>query len=385
MSWPHDFRHIRPRRSLPILGPVRRKWVPNLGALAGLVTWAAVGIPLVVGFFSRSAHDARELVQVAAFLLFGLNFAFVVFGAFRSLRPPYDTLLLLLQVALATTAFLVRPSYDFLAVLFIINATHAANIWPSRWSLALIAAQTVIILVGELQGRDGALWAIVLTMAYTGFQLFGFITTEIAEREGRAKAELAKLNAELKATQALLAESSRSAERVRIARELHDLIGHQLTALSLNLEVATHTEGEKSKTHVGKAQAIAKDLLGDVRGVVSTMREGNVNLEAALKALVEGVPRPAIHLSLERGLSLEEPEKAQTVVRCVQEIITNTVRHAGAANLWITVENTAQGVMIHARDDGRGRDRVEAGNGLLGMRERLEGFGGRLDIRSRPG
>ncbi|MER3484112.1 MAG: sensor histidine kinase [Meiothermus sp.] len=363
---------------------MRRHWTINLGAVAGLVTWAAVGIPLVVGFFSKPSGD-RELVQLGAFLLFGLNFALVMFGGFRRLKPPYETLILPLQVVLATLAFLAHPSYDFLAVLFIINATHAANLWPPRWSLALVAAQALVIFAGELQNHNGMLWAVVLTTVYTGFQLFAFITTEIAERELRAKQELAKLNAELKATQALLAESSRVGERVRIARELHDLIGHQLTALSLNLEVAAHTEGEKSKAHVGKAQAIAKDLLADVRGVVSAMREGNVNLEAALKALVGGVPKPAIHLSLALGLSLEEPEKAHTLVRCVQEIITNTVRHAGASNLWISIENTAQGVVIHAKDDGRGSRDIKAGNGLIGMRERLEGFGGHLDFRSKPG
>jgi signal transduction histidine kinase len=69
----------------------------------------------------------------------------------------------------------------------------------------------------------------------------------------------------------------------------------------------------------------------------------------------------------------------------VQEVVTNAVRHAQAANLWVTIEAGRTGVTVHARDDGRGVDRVRPGNGLTGMRERLEQAGGRLELSSRPG
>ncbi|MBF6595002.1 MAG: sensor histidine kinase [Thermaceae bacterium] len=365
---------------------MRINWTRDMGWLAGLVTWLAVGLPIFADLLAHPLQISPWTgLGLVAYLLFGVFFLLIVSELLEPIYQRYPSQILLMQVVLASIAFLVNPRYELAAILFIITAAHAANIWPWRWSAALVLLQSAVVAAGIFSQGPSFLSGIVDTLIYSGFQFFALVSSEIAVREMRARTQLAKLNAELKATQVLLAESSKMGERVRIARELHDLIGHQLTALSLNLEVAAHTEGQKSKTHVGKAQKIAKDLLSDVRGVVSTMREGSVNLEAALCALVEGVPRPAIHLSLAFGLAVEEPQKAQALVRCVQEIITNTVRHAGANNLWITIETTASGIVIHARDDGRGHKDLRYGNGLSGMRERLEGFGGQLSIRSRPG
>ena len=127
---------------------------------------------------------------------------------------------------------------------------------------------------------------------------------------------------------------------------------------------------------------MAKLLLSDVREVVSQLREDdNIDLSGALHTLIEGVPGIDIHLDLSPRFAVEDPRRAQVLLRCAQEIITNTVRHAGARNLWLAFERTPEGELaIHARDDGRGSTRLEHGNGLNGMRERLSQFGGRLDI-----
>jgi signal transduction histidine kinase len=72
------------------------------------------------------------------------------------------------------------------------------------------------------------------------------------------------------------------------------------------------------------------------------------------------------------------------VLRCVQEIVTNTLRHAGASNLWIHVEQRTGGIVVDTRDDGRGAHQVTAGHGLSGMRARLEELGGFLQIAPAP-
>src|SRR3546814_12823550 len=81
---------------------------------------------------------------------------------------------------------------------------------------------------------------------YVGFSSFVFVTGLVAKQQVEARDEQRQLNSELRATRALLAESSRLSERMRISRELHDLLGHHLTALSLNLEVATHVSSGKA-------------------------------------------------------------------------------------------------------------------------------------------
>jgi signal transduction histidine kinase len=79
-----------------------------------------------------------------------------------------------------------------------------------------------------------------------------------------------------------------------------------------------------------------------------------------------------------------DPVRAETILRCVQEIITNAVRHSDAQNLWIESVKTTEGVEVRARDDGKGVKQPRPGNGLTGMRERIEQVGGNLEIESAP-
>jgi signal transduction histidine kinase len=221
---------------------------------------------------------------------------------------------------------------------------------------------------------------------FLGISLFAFMSSVVVLRQNAARDELRRVNSELRATQSLLAENTRIAERVRIARELHDLVGHHLTALTLNLEVVTHLVDGKVLEHVQQAHSLARLLLADVREVVSDMRKDDmVDLSDALHTLIEGVPKPRIHLDLPAQEIMTEPQRAQVLLRCVQEMITNSVRHAQAGNLWIRLSITGDGLAMSARDDGIGADKVSMGNGLSGMAERLKQLGGKLEIESEPG
>jgi signal transduction histidine kinase len=97
-------------------------------------------------------------------------------------------------------------------------------------------------------------------------------------------------------------------------------------------------------------------------------------------ALTDGIQSPCIHLSIKNEVELDDPLKAQTIVRCTQEFITNAMKHAHAKNLWITVESHAEGLMLRAEDDGVGARQIREGNGLKGMRERLTSVGGYLEL-----
>jgi signal transduction histidine kinase len=216
---------------------------------------------------------------------------------------------------------------------------------------------------------------------YLGISVLVFITSTVASQQAEQREAQRRLNAELRATRALLAESSRIAERMRIARDLHDLIGHHLTALSLNLEVASHLTNEAAGAHVRKAQSTAK-LLTDVREVVSELRQDDaIDLTQALRGLAEGVPGLSVHVVMPPRFSVEDPRRAQVLLRCAQEIITNAAKHAGARNLWLNFAYAGESLLgLHARDDGRGAEQVELGNGLSGMRERLAEFGGSVTL-----
>jgi signal transduction histidine kinase len=101
-----------------------------------------------------------------------------------------------------------------------------------------------------------------------------------------------------------------------------------------------------------------------------------------LRTLVAGVAAPQIHLVISEDLAINDPTRAHTVLRCVQEIITNAILHAAASNIWIELSLSGTVIAIRAHDDGRGAKELRPGHGLTGMRERLEQVGGRLEIET---
>jgi len=272
-------------------------------------------------------------------------------------------------------------------ILLLVIAGLLPWILPLAWALAWLIGQNVllVLVINNIPDIEFS-YAAFTGGLFLGISGFAFMSGMVALRQHEARDELRKVNSELRATQALLADNTRIAERVRIARELHDLVGHHLTALTLNLEVATHLVEGKALEHVQQAHSLARLLLADVREVVSDMRlDDKVDLAAALRTLVSGTPEPVIHLNLPSELALTDPLRAQVLLRCAQEMITNSVRHAQAKNLWISLVQDQDGVALTARDDGRGVKHVEAGNGLNGMKERLRQLGGELKIETSPG
>ena len=354
----------------------------SLSQAAGLVTWLAVGVPRGLERLQGPVPGTFSLWLVC-YLSFGVLFALLSDPRFDAWLPHRSLLPLLTLLTFGVIGF--GAGYWLGGVLLIITASSAPHLLSPRNAALWIVGQTAVmtllfLLTGEVVN------ALVQAALYLGFQLFALFTTRAALSEAAAKERLAQLNAELRATQELLRESSRMAERVRLARELHDVIGHHLTALSLNLEVASHVAEGRALTQVQTAQAISKTLLAEVRGVVSKVREPIcLDLAAALRLLSRDIPTPKVHVTVAPGVALEDPERAQVMLRCAQEIITNAVKHAEAQNLWLRVEQDDHALTLHAHDDGRGAGSFACGNGLTGMRERLETLGGRLELNPSSG
>jgi signal transduction histidine kinase len=355
---------------------------------AGLFLWFCAGIPLL---FMRQIFDQPlELtLYIAWFLLHGL-FGLMYWNLVQYLPARTDVFPRMLYLSILTGCALGISAVSQTALGGILLLIIAVVL---PWMLSIVPAvlwlitQNVLLAITIFRIPDATVSDATLGAGlFLGISLFAFMSSVVALRQNAARDELRKVNSELRATQALLEENTRIAERVRIARELHDLVGHHLTALTLNLEVVTHLVDGKVLGHVQQAHSLAKLLLADVREVVSEMRESDkVNLADALHTLVGGVPRPIIHLDLPTQEVMTEPQRAQVLLRCVQEMITNSVRHAHARSMWIRLSITPEGLAMSARDDGIGTHKITAGNGLNGMSERLKQLGGKLEIESQPG
>ena len=213
------------------------------------------------------------------------------------------------------------------------------------------------------------------------FNIFALIMVNTAEKERQSKEHANQLNRELLATQNLLSQASQQEERVRIARNIHDLLGHHLTALTINLQVASRiTEGD-AKEKIDTCHGLAKLLLSDVREAVSEIREkSDVKLKDALMELFKNLPRLKIQLHFDDNLHINEVNTADTIIKCIQECLTNTLKHSTADQLVLNIDKTEQGVSVNLSDNGRPIKHFNMGNGLKGMSERVMQIGGKISF-----
>jgi signal transduction histidine kinase len=348
--------------------------------ILGYVLLAIMALPQLI---DRDTVWSPKLAHwLIAYALFGIAFH-VSANAPEGARRRRLVALFAMMPPLLAMARIIPCHFGSLSL--IIVASQVALVLSPMVTGVWMVAQTLCVTFC-LMGSETLADALAEVIALGGFQAFAAVAVYLARREAEARQDLAQTNAELCATRTLLADTSRLHERTRIARELHDVLGHDLTALRLQLEVARSVDDEKAPAHVAKAHEVSERLLANVRDVVGAMRATVApDLGAALRVLAAGVPGLKVHLELPEPLALEDPARAHCVLRCVQEIVTNALRHARARNLWIKIACEKDGaVSVDAKDDGCGAAVVRTGGGLSGMRARLEEMGGFLNVASAP-
>ena len=353
--------------------------------MAGLGTWIVSSLVTLTGIARGDLTWPSAGLWLAAFAAFGLAFSLI---CWLPRRTRAVSVTLMAVQALAALAMVGLGRDTLCAAMLVIVASQTASHFGTRGAAAWVAAQTLLLalVLASFFADASPLQVAAVAAAFGGFQLFALATALLADRERAARQELARANAELHATRALVIESSRASERLRISRDLHDTLGHHLTALSLQLDVASRLADGRAAEHILQAHAIARLLLADVRDVVSQLRDSSVvDVADAIRRLVPAAGMLNVHLDAPPSLGVLENERAEAIVRCIQEVMTNAVRHGQARNLWITIADGPEGLGVHARDDGHGAGVLRWGNGLRGMRERFEALAGRVDVQTRAG
>jgi len=256
---------------------------------AALAVWLALGWPVLENLASSTPMRGSAVppLWLAAFLVFGA----AVLGA-MVLKPRRGIRWVLLGVQVAAVAAMaVLVPWAMMSMFLSITAWQVAMETGPNTALAWVAFQTLAVIAALAQALNPDMcWILGLSSA---LQLFFVYTAQTARA-------LAHANGELFAAQAVIASTVRNAERLRISRELHDAWGHELTALGLQLEIASHvTESGRANDHVLQAKTISRALLTKVRDVVSTLQEAeSCDLQDAFEALASSVPRPVIHLDI---------------------------------------------------------------------------------------
>ena len=235
-----------------------------------------------------------------------------------------------------------------------------------------------------------------ITPAFVFVFAFSVVARWQIEQRERAEALVAQLEAaqtQLQTYAREVEELSATRERNRIAREIHDTLGHYLTILAVQLETATKLEERgDSRLHseLVEARRVASECLNEVRHSVAALRPTDPTATsfgdalARLAAEFEAVaPDAEVVLDVEGPVQTLPPEVRVALYRCVQESLTNSRKHAQATKVLVRLRADARNVELLVLDNGRGAashtDVHEPGFGLIGMRERIALLGGTVE------
>ena len=353
-------------------------WMPfyTLGYLVFLF------LPMVLSWFGESEAWrgplprmlGPTLLSIAVFLPF-------YFAAYRT----SGTRSLLCTLAIAAIGYALLPSNPFANAYTIYAVGFAAMLGGPLWKRLLLAMAMLGGFLAQVMVLNYPIFVFLITMIVSVAVFFG--NHHFVERN-RKRAELKLSHDEVRRLAAL-------AERERIGRDLHDLLGHTLSLVALKSELAgklllrgdSPQAREAAHREIVEVSRVARDALAQVRTAVTGIRATGLAAELVSAKLLLGSDGIALVSEIDprsndpRAL----PAKVETALAMtLREAVTNLQRHAQAREARITIALIDGEAVLCIADDGRG-GAIVPGNGLDGMRQRIEALGGRLRIDSRKG
>jgi len=377
---------------------------PSLPLLRWFLRWD----PWLITFFACVGYLAgvlttQPLTLVRLLLLTGTYGAWLMIFHLRVRRfgvRPHPWCMVALFCLACASQFIPEPSTntDWLPLLPLITAALMAMVKPRALSLlaagALCLSSYVAIrlIIPQWDDVNGQVRLLLGFLTIYGYAMF-IVELAVAHTalEG-SNARLAAAHTHLQEYSAQAEELSAVRERNRIAREIHDTLGHALTLLSVQLETATQLEARgdpRLHEELLQARQVAKACLTDVRHSVEALRPDEASgdsLQEQLRKLVAACettcPETRITLDLEEATHPLHPEVCQTLYRCAQEALTNIRKHAHATRVLLRLSTSDEQVELTVLDNGQGcepsHEQGSPGFGLLGMRERVALLDGTL-------
>jgi len=311
-------------------------------------------------------------------------------------------LYLTVMTAIVASMLAMQPNLGVFPMLFFVLSPVAMMIFPQRIGMIWIGIFTLVTAVVFLIFMPVGEALISLLPYSAGYWFFGVFALALANAED-ARQESQRLLTELQATHrqlqdyaARVEELAVSEERNRLAREMHDTLGHRLTVSAVQLEGAQRLipqNPERASAMVGTVREQVRQALTELRATVATLREpleADLSISAALQRLVSSfneATQMTVHLDLPTKLPALPHAHRLALYRAAQEALTNVQRHAQARQVWINLVAQNECVALTVNDDGIGfpLDTQEAAFGLHGMRERATHLGGELQLGTRDG
>jgi two-component system sensor histidine kinase DesK len=277
--------------------------------------------------------------------------------------------------AITVLGIVLSPFNVGAGVFFIFAASFAGRVGPPRQGAIVLAVLIAIVGVESLVLRlSGAVWGPTIPLIV----LVGGLNVTFLEIERRQKTLRRRAEDESQRLAVI-------AERERIGRDLHDLLGHTLSVITLKAELATKLatrDPDRALSEMQDVERISRDALAEVRRAVqgygrSTLAEELRHARGALESAGATLEVDVAHVELTVA-------EEQALAFAIREAVTNVIRHAGAKRCVIRLDASASVIRLEIRDDGRGGAAPE-GSGLTGMRARVVALGGRIERDGRDG
>ena len=330
---------------------VRLGWEP--------FAWLLYSIPFLVGAFRPALSAWETAAQLIAYVVF-----LAAYFAGQSARGRRIFALVVVMDLLAVAFSARNPAAT---ALWIYGAALISNLRPARHAAVVLAVQ---VAVGSAATALLGLPVWYLGMSALIASLVGAVTIQAGVNDDR--------NAKLRLAQEEVERLAKVAERERIARDLHDLLGHTLSVIVLKSELARklmERDSARATQEIAEVERIAREGLAEVRSAITGYRSSGVQAEidhirkalsdAGIAATVEAQPVP-LDAAQDTALSL-----------ALREAATNVIRHANATRCHIRFYARDGSVLMEVEDNGRGGS-APFGHGLTGMRERIQALGGVL-------
>ena len=326
-------------------------------------------------------------------LMIGLGIAYITIGIYgfkycsRSNSLTIKLAYFVVQIFLGGLIIYLGKGTGLNALVLLPLAGHSVMLLPVDWMYAVNAAivATYLFSMRMLSSDWGNTWS-GLPIFLAG-QVFIVVFTQITVDEEKARLEVERLANELtEANQRLRAYSTQveelaiTKERNRLAREIHDGLGHYLTIVYMQIQAARavlSTDPQHALETLDSAQNLTQEALLDVRRSVATLRsapEDSLPLPERISAMLKSCDSLGIQSELKiiGGGRLLNHQTELTLYRAAQEGLNNACKYARATQIWITLDySNSDRVHLIVQDDGIGAENIEGGFGLLGLQERV--------------
>lgn len=337
------------------------------------------------------AWEAAVLVSVGVAYILAGTYGFAVCRRSRSLlaRVSY----FVIQLLLAVTLILLRGTTGELSLILLPLAGQSALLLPLP-GMVPICFLIYVTLVMPLIIRSRWVDAIAIALIYGTGIVFVVVFTRVAASEREARTALAEANQLLRDHAVQVEDLATTKERNRLAREIHDSLGHYLTVVNVQIGAAQailELDPQRALDHLSNAQALTQEGLAEVRHSVAALRASPIEsrpLPEALAKLAEqwnaaGLRAKFVVAGTTRPLT---PQANLTLYRAAQEALTNVGKHAHASSVELHLDYRDERLIrLRIKDDGLGSANSEGGFGLLGVRERVQLLNGAVHVRAGAG